>query len=121
MSFSSCITSKYASSGWYPASTRVSNPALTSDEMPPQSTACSPKRSVSVSSANVVSNTPARVPPIARAYASVRCRAVPVASWCTAKRHGTPCPATNVLRTRWPGPFGATMLTSTPSGGAINS
>ena len=37
-----------------------------SSTRPPQSTTCSPKRSVSVSSSNVVSSTPARVAPIAR-------------------------------------------------------
>src|SRR2546430_3955125 len=51
ISFSSCMHSKYAISGWYPASTSVSNPLLWTDEMPPHSTTCSPKRSVSVSSA----------------------------------------------------------------------
>ena len=64
ISFSSCKHSKYASSGWYPASTNVSNPAFTSAVTPPQSTACSPNKSVSVSSLNVVSNTPALVAPI---------------------------------------------------------
>ncbi len=39
-------------------------PALTSAAVPPHSTACSPKRSVSVSSAKVVSSTPPRVPPM---------------------------------------------------------
>jgi hypothetical protein len=67
MSFSSCRHSKYADSGWYPASTKVSNPAWTSAVTPPQSTTCSPKRSVSVSSSKVVSSTPARVPPMASA------------------------------------------------------
>src|SRR5205809_735339 len=38
---------------------------------PPQSTACSPNRSVSVSSAKVVSMTPARVTPSALAYDKV--------------------------------------------------
>ena len=42
----------------------MSKPAATSAVVPPQSTACSPKRSVSVSSVNVVSMTPARVPPM---------------------------------------------------------
>ena len=65
MSFISFRHSKYAISGWYPASTRVSKPAFTSSEMPPQRTACSPKRSVSTSSANVVRMTPARVEPTA--------------------------------------------------------
>ena len=42
----------------------VSKPARTSSEAPPQSTACSPKRSVSVSSLNVVVKTPPRVQPM---------------------------------------------------------
>ena len=41
--------------------------ALTRADTPPQRSACSPKRSVSVSSANVVSRTPARVEPRPRA------------------------------------------------------
>ena len=32
-------------------------------------------------------------------------------------RQGTPPPLTNSLRTRWPGPLGATRAQSTPSGG----
>ena len=40
---------RYAISNSYPASTRVSNPAFISSVTPPQRTACSPKRSVSVS------------------------------------------------------------------------
>ena len=66
-------------------STSVSKPACTSDVRPPHSTTCSPNRSVSVSSSNVVSSTPARVPPMAfgvrRARAPWPCR---VASWATA-------------------------------------
>ena len=38
--------------------------ALTRAAVPPQRTACSPKRSVSVSSVKVVSSTPARVQPM---------------------------------------------------------
>ena len=64
MSFISCRHSKYAASGWYPAATSVSKPALISSETPPHSTACSPNRSVSVSSLNVVFRTPARVAPM---------------------------------------------------------
>ena len=119
ISFSSCRHSKYALSGWYPAATSVSNPAWTSAEAPPQSTACSPKRSVSVSSLNVVSSTPARAAPMPAAYASARPWAFPVASWCTAISAGVPMPCSYVRRTRWPGPFGAIIVTSTPSGGAI--
>ena len=63
MSLSSCMHSKYADSGWYPASTRVSYPALMRAVTPPQRMVCSPKRSVSVSSLNVVVSTPARVHP----------------------------------------------------------
>ena len=33
-------------------------------------------------------------------------------------RHGTPPPFSNSLRTRWPGPFGATSIASTPGGGS---
>ena len=64
MSFTSCSVSKYADSGWYPASTSVSNELRISSTSPPQSTTCSPKRSVSVSSWNVVSSTPPRVAPM---------------------------------------------------------
>ena len=46
-------------------------------------------------------------------------RAFPVASWWTAIRQGTPRPSANWRRTRWPGPLGATMPTSTPGGGSI--
>ena len=46
------------------ASTNVSKPACINAQTPPQSTACSPKRSVSVSVLNVVSRTPALAPPI---------------------------------------------------------
>src|SRR6185437_3164113 len=49
ISLSSCRHSKYAISGWYPASVSTSNPVCTSRDMPPHSTLCSPKRSVSVS------------------------------------------------------------------------
>ena len=45
----------------------VSKPACISAQTPPQRTACSPKRSVSVSVLNVVSRTPALAPPIASA------------------------------------------------------
>ena len=69
MSFISWQHSKYAISGWYPASTRVSNPALMRWETPPQRTACSPKRSVSVSSLNDVTKMPALPAPMAAAYA----------------------------------------------------
>src|SRR5215210_5845127 len=62
MSLSSCRHSKYADSGWYPASTNVSKPACTNAVRPPHSTTCSPNRSVSVSSSKVVSSTPARDP-----------------------------------------------------------
>ena len=44
---------------------------------------------------------------------------MPVASWWTAIRQGTPRPSANWRRTRWPGPLGATMPTSTPGGGSI--
>ncbi len=67
--------------------------------MPPQSTACSPNRSVSVSSVKVVLMTPARVPPIAFAYESAVAQAVPDASRSTAMMSGMPRPATNSRRT----------------------
>ena len=63
-------------------------------EIPPQSTACSPKRSVSVSSWKVVSITPARPAPIAHAYESAISLAIPDASRWTAMRLGVPLPAT---------------------------
>ena len=44
-------------------------------------------------------------------------QALPVASCSTATSTGTPRPSTNSRRTRWPGPLGATMQTSTPSAG----
>src|SRR5438093_1332540 len=80
---------------------------------PPQSTACSPNKSVSVSSANVVSITPARVTPIAFPYDNATPFALPVASWCTASSAGVPAPSTNSSRTRCPGAFGAIIATST--------
>lgn len=43
---------------------KVSKPAFISSVTPPHNTACSPNRSVSVSSLKVVSNTPALAPPI---------------------------------------------------------
>ncbi len=87
--------------------------------MPPHSTACSPKRSVSVSSVKVVLMTPARVPPMPFAYESARSQAWPEASCSTAMMSGMPRPATNSRRTVWPGAFGATMMTSTPSAGLM--
>ena len=48
--------------------------------VPPHRTACSPKRSVSVSSAKVVSMTPARVQPMPLAYDSAVARPFPVTS-----------------------------------------
>ena len=44
---------------------------------------------------------------------------MPLASWWTAIRQGTPLPSSYWRRTRWPGPLGATMPTSTPGGGWI--
>ena len=64
--------------GSYPASTSVSKPACIRAHTPPQRTACSPKRSVSVSVRNVVSRIPALAPPIARPYARALSRAFPV-------------------------------------------
>ena len=42
--------------------------------------------------------------------------ALPVASCSTAISPGTPLPSVNWRRTRWPGPLGATIPTSTPGG-----
>src|SRR5664280_1515643 len=92
---------------------------LTSAAVPPQRTACSPKRSVSVSSANVVSRTPARVEPRARAYASASSRAWPLAFCSIARSAGVPSPSWNSSRTRWRGAFGAIIDTSTSAGGTI--
>ena len=92
---------------------------MISADAPPQSTACSPNRSVSVSSVKVVLIPPARRPPIAFAYDSARSQALPVASCSTATSTGTPRPATYSRRTRWPGPLGATIATSTPAGGLM--
>ena len=46
--------------------------------------------------------------------------ALPVASCSTAIRPGTPLPSVYWRRTRWPGPFGATIATSTPTGGSTS-
>ena len=45
--------------------------------------------------------------------------ASPVASCSTATRHGTPLPARYSLRTVWPGPLGAIMMTFTFFGGLM--
>src|ERR1017187_2014591 len=47
----------------------------------------------------------------------MRAWALPVASWWTAMRQGTPPPSVNTSRTRWPGAFGAAMPTSMPATG----
>ena len=86
---------------------------------PPQRTACSPNKSVSVSSLNVVSSTPDLAPPIAFEYAKAISLAFPLGSWCTATKHGTPDPSVYVLLTICPGPFGATINTSTSLGATI--
>src|SRR5271169_2370912 len=111
--------SKYATSGWYPAFTSVSNPALISSLTPPHSTACSPNKSVSVSSVNVVSSTPARVQPSPFAYDSASAFALPLASCSIAISAGVPPPSVKTSRTRWPGAFGAIMETSTSFGGLM--
>src|ERR1051326_5101280 len=82
---------------------------------PPQSTACSPKRSVSVSSVKVVSSTPARVQPMPRAYESANALALPLASCSIASSPGVPPPSVNTSRTRCPGAFG--LLDRQQSGG----
>src|SRR3569832_1546322 len=61
------------------ASTSVSNPACTKAVAPPHSTACSPNKSVSVSSRKLVSMTPARPPPLALAYDNASSFALPLA------------------------------------------
>ncbi|CFW32766.1 Uncharacterised protein [Bordetella pertussis] len=59
----------------------MSKPALISSTVPPHSTACSPNRSVSVSSRKLVSMMPARPPPLALAYDRATSRALPDLSW----------------------------------------
>ena len=83
-------------------------------------TPCSVKRSSSVSSAKVVSRTPARVAPIALAQASAVARARPEASWATATYAGTPRPCSKLRRTFTPSMRGATMITSTKAGGRMS-
>jgi hypothetical protein len=56
---------------------------------------------------------------MALAYASASGNALPDASCSTATRQGTPLPSTYWRRTRCPGPFGATIATSTSAGGLI--
>ena len=48
-----------------------------------------------------------------------QCQASPLASCSTQTSTGTPRPSAYSRRTMWPGPFGATMHTSTPSGGVM--
>ena len=60
--------SKYATSGEYPLLTNVSNPDLINSITPPLKIACSPNKSVSVSSRKLVSIIPAGPPPFAIAY-----------------------------------------------------
>ena len=67
INFTSWTVSKYAISGSYPASTRVSYPFLISSTSQPQKTVCSPNKSVSTSSLNVVSIIPDLPPPTAEA------------------------------------------------------
>ncbi|CFP62049.1 Uncharacterised protein [Bordetella pertussis] len=54
---------------------------MISSTVPPHSTACSPNRSVSVSSRKLVSMMPARPPPLALAYDRATSRALPDLSW----------------------------------------
>ena len=56
---------------------------------------------------------------MADAYASETGLASPDGSCAIAIRHGTPRPFSYSLRTRWPGPLGATMNTLTFAGGTI--
>ena len=74
--------------------------------MPPHSTVCSPNRSVSHSSLNVVSMIPERPPPIAAGVG--RREVVRVAGRILVDRDRTArAPPSYSLRTVWPGPFGA--------------
>ena len=59
------------------------------------------------------------VPGLVAAHQDSSGQALPEASFSTATRTGTPRPSTYSRRTRWPGPLGATMNTSTPSGGVM--
>ena len=52
-------------------------------------------------------------------YDHARSQAEPEASTSTATITGTPRPASYSRRTVWPGPFGATSDTSTPSGASM--
>src|SRR3972149_3761189 len=67
-----------------------------SSDTPPHRSTCSPNRSVSHSSVNVVSMTPTFVEPRPFAIARAIRFAFPVASWWTARSAGTPEPRTKV-------------------------
>ena len=73
--------------------TRVSKPFLINSVKPPHRTTCSPNKSVSVSSLNVVLKIPALPPPIADAYDIATFSVFPEASLWTATRHGIPLPS----------------------------
>ena len=66
-----------------------------------------------------MTSAPAFVPPIAAAYDFATSQALPLASCATATRTGVPWPSSYCRRTRWPGAFGATIATSTVSGGVM--
>jgi hypothetical protein len=65
----------------------------------------------------LVSITPARVPPMPLAQASATFFACLLGFWKIAMSAGTPRPSWYWRRTRCPGPFGATMITSMFFGG----
>ena len=88
---------------------------------PPHRTACSPNKSVSVSSLKVVSKIPALPPPIPFPYARPISCAEPEKSLSTAIKQGTPKSLSKTARTLWPGAFGAIIITSTLSGGFTSS
>ena len=67
---------------------------------PPQSTACSPNKSVSVSSLKVVSITHAFPPPLADAYDNAKFLLLPEGSCSTAINVGTPPPSVYVDLTK---------------------
>ena len=69
---------------------------------------------------NVVLIKPARALPIPLAIPSVLSQAVPVLSCSTATIEGVPNPSRYVSLTLEPGPFGATIITSTLSGAFIH-
>ncbi len=112
---SSSTVSLKASLGVWPFLRSTSYWASMSPASAPISTPRSPVRSLVTSCSKVVGK---RYPdPIAIPTARQRSRARPVASCSTAKLELIPTPARKLRRTFSPDPFGATMITSTSSGG----